>query len=144
MLAEQRKMEQERQRLKLLAEQKKLQDERRQALLAMTPVYCEEMITAVNANEVRAYRQYPLEKTYRVVGVARDINVTYGQARVVMEENTDLFNTCTAEMRNFDDVIDMNVGDSFEFLCNTWEETAGNVIFQNCTYFSIAVDDVGK
>jgi hypothetical protein len=135
-LAEKRKQEEERQRLIMVAEQKKRQEERRQALLAMTPVYCEEMITAVNANEVRAYRQYPLQKTYRVVGVARDINVTYGEARVVMEENTDLWNTCTAVMRNFDDVIDMNVGDSFEFLCNTWEETAGSVIFQNCEYFS--------
>lgn len=143
-LAEKREREAERQRLKLIAEQKERQEERRQALLAMTPVYCEEMITAVNANEVRAYRQYPLEKTYRVLGVARDINVTYGEARVVMEENTDLWNTCTAEMKNFDDVIDMNVGDSFELLCNTWEETAGNVIFQNCEYFSVVVDGVAK
>lgn len=143
-LAEKRKQEEERQRLIMIAEQKKRQEERRQALLAMTPVYCEEMITAVNANEVRAYRQYPLQKTYRVLGVAQDINVTYGEARVVMEENTDLWNTCTAKMRNFDDVIDMNIGDSFEFLCNTWEETAGNVIFQNCVYFAKAVEDVGQ
>jgi len=143
-LAEKRKQEEERQRLIMIAEQKKRQEERRQALLAMTPVDCEEMITAVNANEVRAYRQYPLQKTYRVVGVARDINVTYGESRVVMEENTDLWNTCTAVMRKFDDVIDMNVGDSFEFLCNTWEETAGNVIFQNCEYFSAVIDGVDQ
>lgn len=142
MLSEQRKQEAERQRLFLLVEQKKRQEKLRQELLSMTPVNCEEMITAINANEVRAYRQYPLKNTYRVVGVVRDVDVTFGKARVVMEESTDLWNTCTAEMKNFDDAIDLNKGDGFEFHCNTWEESAGNAVFQNCEFFDTVAERI--
>jgi hypothetical protein len=88
--------------------------------------------SALNANEVRAIRQYPLNQEYRVVGIATDINVTYGDAIVIIKSDVDLWNGCSAEMVSFDDAEVINIGDNIDLFCSSWKEVAGNVSFKKC------------
>jgi hypothetical protein len=141
-LAEQKRLqkaradERERQRQIRLAEQKRAEQERREKILKMQPVTCDEMVTALNANEVRAIRQYPLNKEYRVAGIATDINVTYGDAVVIIKSDADIFNGCSAEMTSFDEAAIINKGDEIDLFCSSWSETAGSVRFKKCRLFS--------
>jgi len=128
--------ERERQRQIRLAEQKRAEQERREKILKMQPVTCDEMVTALNANEVRAIRQYPLNEEYRVAGVATDINVTYGDAIVVIKSDADIFNGCSAEMTSFDEAAIINKGDEIDLFCSSWSEIAGSVRFKKCRLFS--------
>ncbi len=141
-LAEQEKQrqirlaEQKRQRQIRHAKQLQAQKARMEKIMSMRPVACKDMITALNENEVRAIRQYPLNKEYRVNGIASDINVTFGVAKVVIASNVDLFNGCSAEMNSFDDAETINKGDKIDLFCSSWRETAGNVIFKRCRPYS--------
>ena len=128
--------EQERQRQIRLANQKRAEEERREKILKMQPVICDEMVTALNENEVRAIRRYPLNKEYRVAGIATDINVTYGDAVVSIKSDVDFFNACSAEITSFDEAETINKGDNIDLFCSSWRETAGNVIFKKCQLFS--------
>ena len=128
--------EQERQRQIRLANQKRAEEERREKILKMQPVICDEMVTALNENEVRAIRLYPLNKEYRVAGIATDINVTFGDAVVSIKSDVDFFNGCSAEITSFDEAETINKGDSIDLFCSSWRETAGNVIFKKCQLFS--------
>ena len=128
--------EQERQRQIRLANQKRAEKERREKILKMQPVICDEMVTALNENEVRAIRLYPLNKEYRVAGIATDINVTFGDAVVSIKSDVDFFNGCSAEITSFDEAETINKGDSIDLFCSSWRETAGNVIFKKCQLFS--------
>ena len=128
--------EQERQRQIRLAHQKRAEEERREKILKMQPVICDEMVTALNENEVRAIRRYPLNKEYRVAGIATDINVTYGDAVVSIKSDVDFFNACSAEITSFDEAETINKGDNIDLFCSSWRETAGNVIFKKCQLFS--------
>ena len=127
---------QERQRQIRLANQKRAEEERREKILKMQPVICDEMVTALNENEVRAIRLYPLNKEYRVAGIATDINVTFGDAVVSIKSDVDFFNGCSAEITSFDEAETINKGDSIDLFCSSWRETAGNVIFKKCQLFS--------
>jgi hypothetical protein len=138
-IAEEKSKADEEHRLRIAKEKSKAAEKRRQYLINKRPVVCEEMITAVNANEVRARRDFPTNAEYRVVGIASDINVTFNTAQVLMEEKTDFFNTCSAEMKTFDEAVDINKGEKFDFLCSSWREGFGNVIFENCLLFSNAI-----
>jgi hypothetical protein len=139
--------EQERQRQIRLAEQerqrqirhaKEIQAEKARIakIMSMRPVACNDMITALNENEVRAIRQYPLDNEYRVIGIASDINVTFGVAKVLIKSDVDFFNGCSAEMKSFDDAEIINKGDKIDLFCSSWRETAGNVIFKQCRPYS--------
>jgi len=128
--------EQERQRQIRLANQKRAEEERREKILKMQPVICDEMVTALNENEVRAIRLYPLNKKYRVAGIATDINVTYGDAVVSIKSDVDFFNGCSAEITSFDEAETINKGDNIDLFCSSWRETAGNVRFEKCRLFS--------
>jgi len=137
-IAEQKRQEEakatelEQQRQIRIAREKREAQERRQNIMNMRPVLCDNMISALNANEVRAIRQYPLNQEYRVVGIATDINVTYGDAIVVIKSDVDLWNGCSAEMASFDDAEVINVGDNIDLFCSSWKEVAGNVSFKKC------------
>lgn len=131
-----RAAERERQRQVRLAEQKRAEQERRENILKMKPVVCDEMVTALNANEVRAMRLYPLNKEYRVEGIATDINVTFGDAIVRIKSDVDILNGCSAEMNSFDEAELINKGDRLDLFCSSWSETAGNVRFEKCRFFS--------
>ena len=130
------KAEKERQRQIRLANQKRAEEERREKILKMQPVICDEMVTALNENEVRAIRLYPLNKKYRVAGIATDINVTYGDAVVSIKSDVDFFNGCSAEITSFDEAETINKGDNIDLFCSSWRETAGNVRFEKCRLFS--------
>lgn len=128
--------EQERQRQIRLAKQKRAEEERRKKILKMQPVICDDMVTALNENEVRAIRLYPLNKEYRVAGIATDINVTFGDAVVSIKSDVDFFNGCSAEITSFDEAETINKGDSIDLFCSSWRETAGSVRFEKCRLFS--------
>ncbi|MDA7793685.1 hypothetical protein N8985_06245 [Glaciecola sp.] len=129
---EARATKREQQRQIRIAREKREAQERRQHIMNMQPVLCDNMISALNANEVRAIRQYPLNQEYRVVGIATDINVTYGDAIVIIKSDVDLWNGCSAEMASFDDAEVINIGDNIDLFCSSWKEVAGNVSFKKC------------
>jgi hypothetical protein len=129
---EARATEREQQRQIRIAREKREAQERRKKIMTMQPVICDNMISALNANEVRAIRQYPLNQEYRVVGIATDINVTYGDAIVTIKSDVDLWNGCSAEMASFDDAEVINIGDNIDLFCSSWKEVAGNVSFKKC------------
>ena len=137
-LAEQEKQrqlrlaEQEKQRQIRYAKELEAKKARIQKIMSMRPVVCNDMITALNQNEVRAIREYPLNNEYRVVGFASDINVTFGVATVLIKSDVDFWNGCSAEMNSFDDAEIINKGDKVDLFCSSWRETAGNVIFKQC------------
>ena len=146
-----KKREQERQKQLRIAREKEAADKRRKALLAMKPISCNQLIAAVNANEARARRDYPQRET-RVKGVVTDVNVTtrsaqnwlgnYYQeeiAQVSMRETEDLLNGCVANMKSFDDAFELDKGESFDFLCRSWDESMGNVSFDGCQLFKKVV-----
>lgn len=135
--------EQERQKALKIARAKEAAEKRRKALLAMKPVTCEELITAINANEVRARRDYPQDQI-RIKGIATDINVTsrgYGNevAVVKIQEREDFLNGCSAYMHSFDEAIYLDKNQRFDFVCNTWNESMGNVAFENCRLMKNAI-----
>ena len=105
---------------------------RRQKIMNMQPVLCDNMISALNANEVRAIRQYPLDQEYRVIGIAEDVNVTFGDAIVVIKSDVDILNGCSAKMSSFDDAEVINIGDTIDLFCSSWTEFSGSVIFKQC------------
>lgn len=105
---------------------------RRQKIMNMQPVLCDNMISALNANEVRAIRQYPLDQEYRVIGIAEDVNVTFGDAIVVIKSDVDILNGCSAKMSSFDDAEVINIGDTIDLFCSSWTEILGSVIFNKC------------
>jgi hypothetical protein len=105
---------------------------RRQKIMNMQPVLCDNMISALNANEVRAIRQYPLDQEYRVIGIAEDVNVTFGDAIVVIKSDVDILNGCSAKMSSFDDAEVINIGDTRDLFCSSWTEFSGSVIFKKC------------
>jgi hypothetical protein len=133
---EARAAEQERRRQIRIAKQREAKKARLEFILNMRPVVCDEMITALNENEVRAIRQYPLNNEYRVIGIASDINVTYGDAIVTLKSDVDIWNGCSAEMSSFDDAEIINKGDNIDLFCSSWRETAGNVRFNQCRPYS--------
>jgi hypothetical protein len=132
---EERIRQQEAQRLVWQRKEDARLAERRRQIMNMKPVVCDKIITALNANEVRAIRKYPLNNAYRVAGVATDINVTYGDAVVSIKSDVDIFNGCSAEMSSFDDAEVINVGDNIDLFCSSWSETAGNVRFNKCRIY---------
>jgi hypothetical protein len=131
-----RAAEQERRRQIRIAKEREAKKARLELILSMRPVVCDKMITALNENEVRAIRKYPLKNEYRVVGVASDINVTFGDAIVTLKSDVDIWNGCSAEMRSFDDAETINKGDNIDLFCSSWRETAGNVRFNQCRPYS--------
>ena len=146
------KEEQQRQSQLRIKRQKENAEKRRKALLAKKPVTCPQLIRAINANEARARRDYP-QKDIRLVGIATDINVGsrseinvftgfYYQAEyawVNIEEKEDLLNGCVADMRSLNQASYLNKGEQFEFLCDGWDESLGNVTFKDCRPFKDAV-----
>ena len=127
---------------------------------AFPAITCNQLIVALNANEVRARRDYPLNQLIRIVDVARDINVDsifrevsyssdlelimareaglpsydyFDVAMVRMSASDDWLNGCVAEMASLDEAIDLNKDESVDLLCKTWEESRGDVRFKNCT-----------
>ena len=144
-LEEIRAAERERQRAILVAEQKRTAELRRQKIINMEPVVCENMISALNANEVRAIRQYPLNQEYRVIGIAKDINVTFGDAIVRIKSDVDSFNGCSAEMTSFDDAEVLNIGERIDLFCSSWQEVSGSVYFKKCRpYRKVILNDIYK
>ena len=140
-----RAAERERQRAILFAEQKRTAELRRQKIINMEPVVCDNMISALNANEVRAIRQYPLNQEYRVIGIAKDINVTFGDAIVRIKSDVDSFNSCSAEMTSFDDAEVLNIGERIDLFCSSWQEVAGSVHFKKCRpYRKVILNDIYK
>ena len=141
-LAERKKQEQaraaerERRRQIRIAKEREAKKARLEFISNMSPVVCDKMITALNENEVRAIRQYPLNNEYRVIGVASDINVTFGDAIVTLKSDVDIWNGCSAEMSSFDDAEMINKGDNIDLFCSSWRETAGNVRFNQCRPYS--------
>ena len=131
-----RAAERERQRQIRITKELQAKKARIDKIKSMIPVKCDVMVTALNENEVRAIRQYPLDKEYRVVGVALDINVTYGDAIVILKSDVDFFNGCSAEMSSFDDAEKINKGDNIDLFCSSWRETAGSVRFNRCRPYS--------
>ena len=129
---EMRAAERERQQARLFAEKKRIAELHRQKIINMQPVACDNMISALNANEVRAIRQYPLNQEYRVIGIAEDINVTFGDAIVRIKSDVDSFNGCSAEMTSFDDAEVVNVGERIDLFCSSWKEVNGSVYFNKC------------
>jgi hypothetical protein len=69
------------------------------------------------------------------VGIATDINVTYGDAIVIIKSDVDLWNGCSAEMVSFDDAEVINIGDNIDLFCSSWKEVAGNVSFKKCRHY---------
>lgn len=122
-------------------EQKKRQKEQQRinALLKpfrdMDPVTCNRLISAINKNEVRARRDFPQAKI-RVKGKVADIDVTTNgfeeYARVAIQESGDILNGCNAKMQSFDEAIDLNKGEEFDFVCENWDEVMGSVTFKDC------------
>jgi hypothetical protein len=140
-----RAAERERQRAILVAEQKRTAELRRQKIINMEPVVCDNMISALNANEVRAIRQYPLNQEYRVIGIAKDINVTFGDAIVRIKSDVDSFNGCSAEMTSFDDAEVLNIGERIDLFCSSWQEVSGSVYFKKCRpYRKVILNDIYK
>lgn len=131
-----RAAEQERRRQIRIAKEREAKKARLEFISNMSPVVCDKMITALNENEVRAIRQYPLNNEYRVIGVASDINVTFGDAIVTLKSDVDIWNGCSAEMSSFDDAEMINKGDNIDLFCSSWRETAGNVRFNQCRPYS--------
>jgi hypothetical protein len=150
--AAERREREEQKRLRI-ARQKEAAEKRRKALLAIKPISCEQLVAAVNANEARARRDYS-QGDIRVQGLVTDVNVTKEPtccnyftgglvmaevAVVTMEERTDRFNGCSARMKSFDEAVALNKGDRFDFLCDNWDETFGNITFEGCRLFKNAV-----
>jgi tetratricopeptide (TPR) repeat protein len=111
-------------------------DRRRQKLLSLPEVTCPAIIAELNANEVRARVKYPRDDI-RVTGTILDINVTSDGrgrevAQVLIRDSGDILNGCIANMASFEEAVELDKGNSFEFLCSTWDETAGNVLFKDC------------
>jgi hypothetical protein len=152
--AERRQAEAEAARLEQQRKERLRVAKERESLLAMTPVSCQQLIAAVNANEARARRNFPQRKI-RVEGVVTDVNVTsesrccnlftggYYMAEIAvvhMKEEDDFLNGCKAEMNSFDEAIDLDKGDRFDFLCDGWDESFGNITFEECQLFQNALD----
>lgn len=150
--AAERREREEQKRLRI-ARQKEAAEKRRKALLAIKPISCEQLIAAVNANEARARRDYS-QDDIRVQGLVTDVNVTKEPrccnlitgglvmaevAVVTMEERNDRFNGCSASMTSLYEAVALNKGDRFDFLCDNWDETFGNITFEGCRLFKNAV-----
>ena len=106
---------------------------------ALPAIPCNELISALNANEARARRDYPRNQPIRIVDVARDINVgesffsSREVATVQINASDDWLNGCVAEMASLDEAVDLNKDESADLFCETWKESRGDVRFKNCT-----------
>jgi antitoxin component YwqK of YwqJK toxin-antitoxin module len=106
---------------------------------ALPAIPCNELISALNANEARARKDYPRNQPIRIVDVARDINVgesfffSSEVATVQINASDDWLNGCVAEMASLDEAVDLNKDESADLFCETWKESRGDVRFKNCT-----------